>query len=64
MTKTEAVFTTGQAVQITRGTDRGAKGTIWKVRQGQVTLYFFEPAPGQRMNTQAPILKASSLKAI
>jgi hypothetical protein len=58
------MFTEGQAVRITRGTDRGATGTVRRVVEGQITLYIITPDAGQIMNTQSPMVKASSLKAI
>jgi hypothetical protein len=64
MDMTNEMFTEGQRVRITRGTDRGATGTIRRVVAGQVTLYVVTPDVGQVMNTQSPMVKASSLKAI
>jgi ribosomal protein L24 len=61
---TTKTFKAGQRVQITRGTDRGKTGTIYRVVEGQTTLYIISADTGQCMNTQAPCVKASSLKAL
>lgn len=57
-------FEIGQAVKITRGTDRGRTGVVTGIIGEQVIQYVIRPDAGQGMNTAAPIVKASSLKAL